>query len=69
MVDVRMGKNHYIDGCRIEVGKAAIDFVSVLAMALVKPAIEEDTLAVDFQQVLGARGCSRRSAKLEFHVK
>jgi hypothetical protein len=38
-------------------------------MALIKPAIEEDTLAVDFQQVLGARGCSRRSAKLEFHMK
>jgi hypothetical protein len=38
-------------------------------MPLVKPAIEEDALAIDFQQVLGACGCSRRSAKLEFHMK
>ena len=52
MVDVRVGEDHYVDRLRIKIRKAAVDVVSMLARSLIKPAIEEDTLAVNLKQVL-----------------
>lgn len=49
MIDVGMRKDDDIDGFRIEAREAAVDFISILAVALIKSAIEKDALAVDFE--------------------
>jgi hypothetical protein len=63
-----MGKHDNIHGCRVEVRKAAVDFICVLAMALVESTIQQDAFAVHFQQMLRSRSSSRRPAKFEFHI-
>ena len=67
VVDVGVGKHDQIDLLRVEVRKPAVHLVALLAAALVESAIEQDTAAVDFQQVLRTGGGARGTAEFQFH--
>ena len=60
VVDVRVREDHRVDLRWVE-EEVLVALVAVLAPALVEAAVEEDPLAVDFEEVLGARrraGCA-----------
>ena len=48
-------------------GEVAVDLVGVLARALVEAAVQQDALAVDFEQMLRAGGGAGGTAEFEFH--
>ena len=67
VVDVRVGKNDQVDGCRIKKRKTAVHLVRVLARSLIEPAVEKDAPAVDLQQMLRTGGGAGGTAEFEFH--
>jgi hypothetical protein len=67
VVDVRVGKDHHIDRRRDRSGEAAVHLIGVLARSLIEPAIQQDALAVDLQQMLGTGGGAGGTAEFEFH--
>lgn len=66
VVDVRMREHHHIDFFRIE-REVAIALHGLVAMALIKTAIQQNALSVDFDEVLGACGGASSTAEFEFH--
>jgi hypothetical protein len=48
MINVRVGENDMIDALRVKVRETAIHLVCILSPPLVKPAVQENTLTIDF---------------------
>jgi len=68
VVDVGVGKDDVVDVGGVEVGEAAVDFVGIKASALIESAVEEDFGAVNFEEVLRARGRASGAAEFDFHM-
>ena len=67
VVDVGVRQNHHVDRLRVEIRETTVHLVGELARSLIEPAIEQDALAVDLQQMLRAGGGAGRTAKFQFH--
>ena len=66
VVDVRVRKHHHVDLRRIE-GKIMVAFQRFLSPPLIQAAVQQDTLAVDLDQMFRARGGARGAAEGKFH--
>jgi len=66
MIDMRMGKDKHIN---IASGTEArsVQFEGLFPYALEKPAIQKDTMIVDFKQMLRAGNGFRRAVEGNFH--
>ena len=67
MVDMGMGKDHEIDGLCIN-GEIAVLLEGLLAVALIKAAIEKNPLSTGFNKVHGTGCCTSGSKKCDFHI-
>jgi hypothetical protein len=66
MVDMAVRKHDTFDLLRIE-WEMLVPLLGFMPAALIKPAVEQDTLAVDLNEVLGASGGARSTAEGDFH--
>ena len=66
MVDVGVREQYGVQFLRIE-GEAAVALESFLAPALVEPALQQQAVAVNLQQVLRPRHRLRRTMKSDPH--
>ena len=67
VVDVGVGEDHGGEVGRVE-GEMFVAVVGFLAVPLVKPAVEQDALAIDLDEVLGAGGGAGGAVEGDFHV-
>jgi len=67
MVDVGVRKDNVVNLSGVEVGEAAVDFMSIKATALIESTVEKDFRAVDFEKVLRASGRAGSAAEFDFH--
>ena len=67
MVDMGVGKDHVVDGLRID-GKLSVLLESLFAVPLVEAALEEYALAVRLDEVHRAGRSAGSSVECDFHV-
>ena len=66
VIDVSMGEHDEVDGLWIK-GEILVPLNGVLSASLIEPAIEQDALAIDLDQMLRAGGSACGTAKGDFH--
>ena len=67
VIDVGVREDHRIDIRRLE-AEAAVALVGLGARALVQPAVEQDGVPVDLEQVLGAGDSLGGAVEVDFHA-
>jgi len=67
VVNVRVAQDDGVNLVRVE-GKAAVAVRGCFAMALIQTTFEQQTFAVDLDEIHGAGGGARRAEEVEFHA-